>query len=217
MVIQSDVFWKAGVVTLIIFLLGVYVGYWLDTNRVEQIRREYQEMDIKWSDARVQTMYYSTFNNLSGFCEPAIEWNLKFADDVYEEGLRIERYEKINKLSPSLITEKKRYVLLKLQFWMNCIELKEKCNANYTNLIYLYSHYKGTMEEKVQAAVLLDLKNACGKNMMLIPLPIDLDITTIGILKEQYGVERTPAILIDEKIKLEGLQTREELEKYINC
>lgn len=217
MVIQSDVFWKAGLVTLIIFLLGVYVGYWLDSGRVEQIRKEYQEMDIRWSDARLQTMYYTVFKNSSNFCEPAIEENLKFADKVYEEGLRIEQYEKINKLTPSLITEKTRYVLLKLQFWLNCIELKRTCNANYTNLVYFYSHYKGTTQERVQGALLLDLKKECGRNLMLIPLPVDLNITTIDIIKKQYNIERTPTILINENIKLEGLQTRKELEKYIRC
>lgn len=217
MVVQSDVFWKAGLATLIIFFLGIYIGYWLDSGRVEQIRKEYQEMDIRWSDARVQTMYYNVFGNSSNFCEPAIEANLKFADRVYEDGLRIEQYERINKLTPSLITEKTRYVLLKLQFWLNSIELKKNCNADYTNLVYFYSHYNGTMQEEVQGAVLLDLKKDCGKNLMLIPLPIDLDIITIDIIKKQYGIEKTPTILINESIKLEGMQTKNELEKYIKC
>ncbi len=217
MVIQSDVFWKAGLVTMVIFLLGVYTGYWLDSGRVEQIRKEYKEMDIRWGDAKLQAMYYNVFKNSSNFCGPAIEENLKFADRIYEDGVRIEQYEKINKLTPSLITEKTQYILLKLQFWLNSIELKKTCNANYINLVYFYSHYKGTIQESVQGAVLLDLKNKCGRNLMLIPLPLDLNITTIDIIKEQYGIEKTPTILIDENIKLEGFQTKNELEKYITC
>lgn len=217
MVIQSDVFWKAGLATLIIFFLGIYVGYWLDSSRVEEIRKEYQEMDIRGSDARLQTMYYNVFENSSNFCESAIEGNLKFADKEYEYGLRIEQYERINKLTPSLITEKTRYVLLKLQFWLNSIELKKTCNADYTTIVYFYSHYNGTMQEEVQGAVLLDLKKNCGKNLMLIPLPVDLDIITMDVIKKQYGIEKTPVILINESIKLEGMQTKNELEKYIKC
>lgn len=217
MVIQSDVFWKAFILTLVIFSLGIFVGFWLDNARVEQIREEYKEMEISSIDARLQTLYYQTFKNSSNFCEPAIQENLVFADKIYAEGLRIEEYEKINKLTPSLISDKRRYMLLKLQFWLNCIELKRNCNASYKNLVYFYSHYNTTMEEDVQSAVLMDLKNECGSSLMLIPLIIDLNITTIDIIKKQYGVTRTPTILIDEKIKLEGLQTREELEKYFNC
>ncbi|HDH41709.1 MAG TPA: hypothetical protein ENG12_04830 [Candidatus Altiarchaeales archaeon] len=217
MVIQSDVFWKAFVLTLVIFLLGIFMGFWLDNARVEQIRSEYKEMEISSIDARLQTLYYQIFKNSSNFCEPAIEENLRFADKIYAEGLRIEQYEKINKLTPSLISDKRRYMLLKLQFWLNCIELKRNCNASYTNVVYFYSGLNETMEEYVQGIVLMDLKESCGRDMMLIPLAVDLNITTIDIVKHQYNITTTPTILIDEKIKLEGLQKRKDLERYIKC
>jgi hypothetical protein len=217
MVIQSDVFWKAFILTLVIFSLGIFVGFWLDNARVEQIRKEYKEMEISSIDARLQTLYYQVFRNSSNFCGPAIEENLRFADKIYAEGLRIEQYERVNKLTPSLLSDKRRYILLKLQFWLNCIELKRNCNASYTNVVYFYSGLNETMEEYVQSIVLLDLKESCGRNMMLIPLPIDLNITTVDIVERQYEIESTPTILIDEEIKLEGLQRREDLERYVLC
>jgi len=212
---QFDAFWKALAITSVIFVTGIFVGVWLDSGRVEQVRDEYNTMDIRSSDARLQTLYYQTLNNTPNFCGPAIEENLAFSDKVYEEGLRIEAYEKVNKLAPSLIKDKTRYVLLKLQFWLNCIQLKRACNATYTNVVYFYSHYNTTMQEQVQSAVLTDLKNKYGPDIMLIPLPTDLNITTIEIIKKQYGIETTPTILIDERIKLEGLQKKEALEEKI--
>lgn len=217
MVIQSDVFWKAFILTSSIFLMGIFVGFLLDNARVEQIREEYKGMEISSIDARLQALYYQIFKNSSNFCEPAIQENLRFADKIYVEGLRIEQYEKINKLTPSLISDKRKYILLKLQFWLNCIELKRSCNASYTNLVYFYSHHNTTVQGNVQSAVLLDLKNECGSSLMLIPLPIDLNITTINIIKQQYDIKTTPTILINEELKLEGPQTRKELEKYIRC
>lgn len=215
MVIQSDVFVKAFILTFFIFLLGIFIGIWLDNTRVAQVREEYTQMDIRSNDARLQTLYYQIFKNSSNFCDPAIQENLKFSEEIYTEGLRIDRYEKINKLAPSLIMDKKRYVLLKLRFWLNCIELKRACNASYTNLVYFYSHYNTTMQEHVQSVVLMDLKNERGADMMLIPLPIDMDITTIEIIKEQYGIKTTPTLLIDEEIKLEGMQKKEDIEGHI--
>ncbi|OYT42542.1 MAG: hypothetical protein B6U86_00020 [Candidatus Altiarchaeales archaeon ex4484_43] len=111
----------------------------------------------------------------------------------------------------------RRYMLLKLQFWLNCIELKRNCNASYTNVVYFYSGLNETIEEYVQGIVLMDLKESCGRDMMLIPLATDLNITTIEIIKQQYDITTTPTILIDEKIKLEGLQKRKDLERYIKC
>ncbi len=217
MVVQSDVFWKAFVLTLVIFVLGMLVGFWIDNGRVEEIRAEYKGMEISSNDARLQALYYQVFRNSSNFCEPAIQENLVFSEKVYSEGVRIERYEKINKLAPSLVTDKRRYILLKLQFWFNSIELKRTCKANYTNLVYFYSHYNTTMPEHVQSKVLQEVKESCGPNLMLIPLPVDLNITTIDIIKKQYNITLTPTLLINEEVKLEGLHGKDELWRHIIC
>ena len=50
---------------------------------------------------------------------------------------------------------------------------------------------------------------------MLIPLPIDMDISMINIMKGTYDISKTPTILINEKIKVEGLQSFDELEALI--
>lgn len=214
---QSDLFWKAGVLTLLIFLIGVFVGYWLDSTRVESVREEYQLMEIGSNDARLQNLYYQTFRNTSNFCEPAIEHNLAFADFIYTEGAKLEEYEKANRLSPSLVTDKKRYVLLQLQFWLNSIELKRECNASYVNLVYFYSHYNSTVQQQVQGDALLELKRNCGRRLMLIPIPVDLNITTVDMLKAQYGVTDTPTILVDEETKLEGLRSIADLRESVSC
>jgi len=215
MVKQFDAFWKAFAISAAVFMTGIYVGVLLDSGRVDEVRAEYTGMDIQTSDARLQSLYYQTFKNTSNFCGPAINENLAFSDKVYREGLKIDQYEKVNKFAPALIGEKRRYVLLKLQFWLNAIELKKTCNASYVNVVYLYSHYNATVQEQVQSTVLMDLKNQYGPEMMLIPLPLDLNITTIEIIKKQYGIKTSPTILIDEKIKLEGLQTKDFLNEKI--
>lgn len=214
---QTDLFWKAGVLTLLIFVSGVFIGYWLDSSRVEAIREEYQLMEIGSNDARMQSLYYQTFRNTSNFCEPAIKHNLEFAEFIYSEGAKLEEYEKANRLSPSLVTDKRRYVLLQLQFWLNSIELKTVCNASYVNLVYFYSHYNNTIQEQVQGDALLELKKNCGRNLMLIPLPVDLNITTVDMLTEQYNITNTPTILVDEEIKLEGLQSMGDLREHVSC
>ncbi len=203
--------------TLVIFITGIIVGFWIDDQRVEQIRSEYKEMEISTNDARMQALYYQVFRNSSNFCGPAIDENLRFADKVYAEGLKIEQYERVNKLTPSLIIDKRRYVLLKLQFWLNCIELKRTCDANYTNVVYFYSHYNTTVEEQVESAALLDFKNECGRNIMLIPLPVDMNITTVDILKEQYSINATPTLLIDERDVVEGFVSVADLRERIRC
>ena len=90
MVRYGDLFWKALVLTVVVFLLGVFLGYSLEKNRIKDIQTESQKIELKWDDARLQSLYYQNLE--PRFCNSAIEENLNFADKAYQEGLKIEEY-----------------------------------------------------------------------------------------------------------------------------
>ncbi len=216
MVMQKDVFWKAGIFTLIVFISGVFLGYFLESSRVDEIRNEYRNIEKQWADAKIQSSFYQLMT--PSFCKESIKENLNFADRVYREGIKLEQYEQGNRITKEILYDKERYVLLKLEFWINSVYLKEKCQTNYTNLIYFYAQnpnleQKG--EQDAQSLILKDLKDKQGAELMLIPLPIDLNIATINILKEAYNIDDVPTLLINERTKLDGVQSIEEIEKVI--
>jgi len=216
--IQKDVFWKAAVITLIVFSLGVLLGYLLEENRISEIQNEYKQVEMEWADAKLQSVYYYQLLNPE-YCDIAIESNINFADKVYQQGLKLERYEKANKLNNEMVYEKQRYALLKLEFWMNSVILKDKCKADYNNVVYFYKDQSSIAENSAQEAqskILLELKNKYAQKVMLIPLPIDMDIATINIIKDIYNIEKVPTIFINEKIKLENVNSLQEIEKNIN-
>ena len=216
MVKQKDIFWKAAIFTLIVFLLGVSLGYLLEGSRVKSIRDEYKRIEIEWADAKLLNSYYQTLNPF--LCGASVKENLEFADRVYNEGLKLERYERSNKLNNELLIDKQRYALLKVEFWLNSILIKDKCNVDYVNLVYFYKD-KPKEEEKVeqetQSIILRELKEEHGSNLMLIPLPLDLNISMINIMKNAYNISKTPSLLINEKLKLDGVYNIERLNKII--
>ena len=202
--------------TIVVFLLGVFLGFALERNRIGNIEREFQRIDLQWNDAKLQTLYYQNIE--PRFCDSAIRENLEFADRVYKEGLKIEGYDKASFLTSDLELEKKKYALLKVEFWLNSIVLKEKCEAKYVNLVYFFANDPGfdvEADQSAQAEILKDLKEKYGKNLMMIPLPIDMDISMINIMKGTYAISKTPTILINERAKLEGLQSFDELDGLI--
>lgn len=219
MKVQTDVFWKAGILTAVVFILGVLLGYYIESGRLSEIEEEYKQIELQWADAKLQTLYYQTLPSF--LCNAAIEENLKFADRVYQEGLKLEKYEEANRLTETkFLLDKKKYALLKVEFLLNSIFLKEKCkSANYTNLVYFYADdptQDQGVKQKTISLILKELKQKFGSNLMLIPLPIDLDISVINIIKKSYNINSIPTILINEEIKLEGVKTKEEIEVAIN-
>ncbi len=213
MVVQKDIFWKAAIITLIVFSLGIFLGYFLESNRWTEIKEEYKKVEMEWADAKLQSIYYQLMS--PEFCEAAIEENLIFSDKVYHQGLTLEKYEDANRLTGEMKYEKLRYAFLKLEFWLNSISLKNKCKTDYSNIIYFYSDEPSINEKAAQdsqSVILKNLKDKHAEKIMLIPLPLDMDIATINIIKKTYNINKAPTILIDEKIKLEGVQTIEDLE-----
>lgn len=213
---QKDMFWKAGIVTLVIFISGVLLGYILENNRINEVRQDYRDLEKQWADAKIQSTFYQLMT--PSFCNESIKENLNFADRVYDEGLKLEKFEDKNIISDDILYDKERYVLLKLEFWLNSVYLKNKCNTNYTNLIYFYAQNPTLIQkaaQNTQSLILKDLKDKHGQEIMLIPLPIDLDIATINILKDKYKITDVPTILINEKIKLDEVNSMEVIENTI--
>ncbi|MBI5332615.1 MAG: hypothetical protein HZB65_03515 [Candidatus Aenigmarchaeota archaeon] len=220
---QTDVFWKAAVLTVIILVIGIAIGVWIDSGRVEEVKTTLTENDLLLNDVRLQTIYYEDFLTKNPeLCDIAFRANLEYNNKIYQEGLKLEKYEQHNKFSSSLILERKRYALQQMQFWINSIKIKDFCKYNYTTALYMFIYDTGNSSEielpqKLQSAALLELKENCGSALMLSPISIDLNLTAIKMLTETYNITRTPAIIIDRQIVLQGFQDMKNLEEHIKC
>jgi len=214
---MKNIILKTTILTIIVFVIGFFVGVFFDNLRLEEIKGRITEIDNLWNDARLLQSYIQKFSNTTFHCGFFLDENLKLGDRIYAEGLRIERYEDINRFAPFLDLEKKRYALLDLQFWINTIDLKILCNADYSTVIYFYYQYSKTPEQEFQDKVLWDLKQKCGSQIIYITFPADMEISTIDVIKNIYNIEKIPAVLVNESLILYAPITMNEIEKYIKC
>ena len=211
---------KAAVITVIIFSVGMFLGMWMDGQRYEEIKNEITSLNIDWNDARLQSLYYQTFLEDDDSCSSALEVNKKLTEKIFSFGERLEKYERINRFSEEVLEQKKVYTLLHFQLWLNSINLKKKCNADYNTIIYFYSHYATGIEEEqqdLQSSVLIDAIHRCDGNLIVFPIPLDMDIQSIDLIKAQFGIKSTPTILINEQTVLEGVQDTETIKQIIGC
>jgi hypothetical protein len=211
---------KAAIITVVIFSIGLFIGMWLDGQRYDEIKNEITNLNIDWNDARLQSLYYRTFSNQSDFCQSALATNKKLAEKIFSRGEQLERYEEVNRFSSEVLEQKKIYALLHVQLWLNSVELKRECNANYSTIIYFYSHYAKGEEEQdqdVQSSILIDSIHRCDGQLEVFPIPIDMDIQIIDLIIEQYGINSVPSLLVNEDTPLNGVQSREVIENLINC
>lgn len=215
-----NVFLKTFVITLVVFSLGVAAGLWLDITRSDEADRKLAETALELTDILLLDSLYKTQSNASAFCDAAIKSNMDFNSRIYEEGKNLDRLEAVNKLGPDTILKKKRYAMLQMQFWLNAVQIRNKCGANYDTVVYFYNNEETPdqkADQRVQSDVLQDLKEKCGGNIMLIPIPLDMNITSVDTVKYQYKIESAPAVLINEKTPMHGVQGIKNLENQVNC
>ncbi len=214
---QKYIFLYALILTFIVFNLGIFMGYMLESSRIDKINKLYLESEMELLDQRIQkdSLEIINFN-----CELAIKENIKFADKIYEEALTIKRYEDANRINSDIKLQHKRFDLLRTLFWINSIRIKEKCNSDYHNIVYLYDYNNPSIEQvskqKFFSNLLLELKNKFGNEIMLIPIAGDNEIASVKLLLDAYGIDKLPVILIDENIKITELESMEDIEKYLN-
>ena len=212
---QKNVFWQALLVTVLIFGLGVFIGVILENWRGGKISDLYQKSETGLLDVKLQTEIYSlgNFN-----CEKAVQENIKFADKVFEEAKILDRYEKANKLTENIVIQHKKYDLLRTMLFLNSIKINEKCKNSYYEVVYFYDYNEASFDTKAKQAVfsriLVELKETKGKQVLLIPIAGDNDISAVSTLLEKYEIKELPTILIDRKVKITEVQTTNELLKY---
>ena len=154
----------------------------------------------------------------SANCKIAIEENLKFADRIYDTGLKIEKYEEANELTEDILLEKKKYVLLKTELWLNSVLLKKKCNKPFHTIVYFYSKDKDIPKEAEQTAIsniLKELKEEKGNEIILLPIAGDLGLPAVEMQMRIYNITYLPSTLIDEEIVLESFYNKDKILTYL--
>lgn len=213
---QKHVFWQALIGALIIFNLGIFLGYMLESSRVGKVSQLYAESELELFDVKIQDELYSS-GNLD--CELAVQENINFADKIYEAAKILDNFEKSSRLTDSIKIQHKKYDLLRTMFWLNSVKIKKQCNAFYHNVVYFYQYNEPSMKQKAEQAVfsrlLGELKNKYGNEIMLIPIAGDNKMISVDLLMKTYNLTALPVILIDEKTKITELASMEQVEKYL--
>jgi len=214
---QKNVFWQALLVTMLIFGLGVFLGFVLENWRTSQIEDFAQQSEIDLLDIKIQNDIYSKeiFN-----CEAAIRENLNFAEKTYKQAEILGRYEKASRLTEDLRIQHKKYDILRVILLLNSIEIKEKCNSSYYDVVYFYKYNTDDLalraEQDVFSRLLLEIKENKGEEVLLIPIAADNDISSVNLLLSKYDIseQELPVILINRKTKITNLENIEDLLKY---
>lgn len=213
---SKHAFWQALVFTIIVFAIGILLGFFLEASRADSIELVLLESEISLLDQQVRS---EGIGNFDVSCELARKSTLQFADEIYEEVLQLETYDSRAKLDDTLRILHRRYDLLRMLLWVEAIEFKERCGNDFHTLVYLFEYATDDIETNARQAslsrLLLDVKEKHGDEILLIPIAANLNLSSVDLVVDEYGIEEFPVIILDEEKKVDGVITLSEMETLI--
>ncbi len=212
---KKHVFWEALLVTVLIFLIGIFFGMLIETGNSNKINNFYIRSEISLTDAMANSRLLDN-SNLN--CESLKTKNINFADQVYEEAKLLEKYEASGKLTEGIKLLHKKYDLLRTILWINNQDSLKRCN-NYNLIVYLYEYETKQVEKKatqeVWSKILLELKQR-QSDILLIPIATDQNLTSLNLLLDQYQIKQFPALIINNDKILYNLESPETIQPLLN-
>lgn len=210
---NKHVFWEALVVAVFIFGIGIMLGFFLEGSRVDLVSEMYVNSEIHLLDIQALTNSLD-IDDLN--CEAAINENINFGNRIYEDAMILDRYESAATLTKTLEDHHKRYDLLRTLFWINSIKIKEKCNESFHTVVYLYEYGSEEIEEKTKQNVfsrfLGELKEKKGDRIVLIPIAMNMNFSSLDVLIDKHQLDGAAIILDEDQVFTE----LEELDRLVD-
>ncbi|MSS74880.1 hypothetical protein EXS73_01560, partial [Candidatus Pacearchaeota archaeon] len=168
--VSSDkgAFWQALIAALFIFGLGIVIGFLIEANRTTQVSLLLQHSEVNVLDEQLRGRLLT---DLNVDCKTAQQSSFDFADNIYREALRLERYDSASKFSDELQIAHRRYDLLRMYLWAESIKIRERCKSDFHTVVYLYNYSTTDLDIRAQqtayARLLTDVKQKYPDSILL--------------------------------------------------
>ncbi|MBT6182913.1 hypothetical protein HN604_01150 [archaeon] len=211
---KKNVFWEALIMTVAIFVVGLFLGMTIETTNSNKINNLYIASEISLVDA---TTISQLAEEESIGCESIKETKINFANKVYEEAKQLEIYETSGKLTSGLKLLHKKYDLLRTILWISSEKSLERCE-NYNLIVYLYEYESEDLEvkatQKVWSRILSDVTQE-KENILLLPIAADEDLSSLNILLDKYEIETLPALVINNQDIVYNIENSKSLDEFL--
>jgi len=207
-------FLLALLVAAFVFTFGILMGIFIENARANFAQENFAQLEVELLDARLLSDLITNTD-----CETAIQENTDFADRVFFESLILDDYQESAEISETIKIQHEKYDLLRSMIWLNSIKIKEKCGANYHNVVYIYQFDNPGINKKAEqetiSNILIDLKNEKKQDILLISIAGDTNLPSIELLKKKYDITYLPTVIIDENIKIENIEDLDKIGDYV--
>lgn len=205
---------SALIISAIIFIAGVSVGYGVNKEKLSLIEQDMNNIVADVQNFQLQTLFIEVLGEDST-CPFLVSTLQGINDRSYGIGSRLDSVDSEGEVLDfnEYSKLKKEYSRLLVGYWLIAEKLKDSCNLNASTIIYFYSSRCDRCPD--QAFILTHLKRLYEENLLVFALDSELDEPSIKTIMAHYGVDEFPTLIVDDLV-LPGFHSKETLTKLID-
>ncbi len=212
---SKHAFWQALIFAVIIFCLGLILGYFLESRQSEDIYSRLVDSELNILDEQLRQRIISD-NNVS--CSIAKDSLFSFADKIYSDASLLEEIDGTGRLGDLMVLHR-RYDLLRTLLFMEANNLKGRCGEDFHVITYFYLYNNEDVDvssrQNYFSRLAFDLKTDNREKIVLIPIAVDTNVESVEVLVKSIDLRVYPAILIDGEEIVTDLITLDEFSDLV--
>jgi len=201
----------AAVITLGIFLLGLFLGLVIENYRLEYIEKEDKLQKLDYNSLQVLYVYIDQLSQEKECSTIPKIYDLSL-EHLEESRIRLEEYTqeaRINQEDFEIL--RREYVQAQLRYWLLAQKINSRCDLDIVSILYFFSTEKDCPDCDEQAFILTYLKNLFGENLLIFAIDSNYETEPlIPLLKRSYNITTYPTLVIDDEI-YEGFTVKDYL------
>ena len=199
-------------ITIMIFVFGFVLGYYMDNFRVNNI-----DFILKQSELDTESLFVENyFSDIFGLddCEVASSRLKDYSDKLAYIGNTLTNYENkkmFNKEDYDLL--RRRYFLLELRTYALIKNLKDSCgNEDFDTILFFYDPEQADSSKQGYALDKVVLNN---NKLYVFSIDRTFDELLINTVKDYYNITISPAIVLNYEFKNEGFVSSGEINELL--
>jgi hypothetical protein len=179
-------------ITTLIFIVGVLVGNYFSSQKLEQIDNLGQE--LKTDTTAMEIQYELIAEN------PCEDLNATpLADELYEMASKLDYMEnRLGEDDRNVVDLKEYYSLLELRHWLFIQKTNKECNKTSANILYFYTNEEDCDKCKEQGFILTWVRRNY-HDVYIYSFDYSIDNAALDTVKRLYDVQGTPALVINKE------------------
>lgn len=212
--ISTDKYIIAGIITALIFGLGLTLGLVLEDARYGLIQQVNQDQEVRYQSLQLQYLFLTTFHNENScpILTTTLQETITDLSNSLNDVVSYEEKKKGDDVKKTIV--ERRYLLDNLRYWLLAKESKQKCNMNIVPVLYFYRQECDSCPG--QGTILTYYKNLLEDKLLVFPVNLDLieKEPMAKIIQSQYNVTQFPTLIIDNT-KYEGVVDKDQMGEII--